>query len=102
MRCSADEAVDCLYSTLDAASDDLADAPLLLFCNKQDVEGAMPAPMIAEKFDLDNRMYDRFSYCQALPPIHTQPSPSQACSGRTGEGVMQGVQWLTKTLSMWQ
>ena len=60
----ADQAVECLYQTLESASDDMEGAPLLLLCNKQDVEGAMPAPMIAEKFDLDNRIDDRMYYCQ--------------------------------------
>ena len=59
-----DEAVECLYQTLEDAQDELESAPLVLLCNKQDLDGAMPAPLIAEKFDLENRVFDRYFYCQ--------------------------------------
>ena len=67
----------------------MAAAPLVLLCNKQDVEGAMSAPMIAEKFDLDNRIYDRFFACQA-------------CSGKTGEGIPEALDFLVEKLSLYQ
>jgi len=84
-----DEAVECLYQTLEDAQDELESAPLVLLCNKQDLDGAMPAPLIAEKFDLENRVFDRYFYCQA-------------CSCRTGEGIQEALAWVVKTLKKYQ
>merc|ERR1711871_1491324 len=79
------EANQVMHDMLEAAQDDMEGAPLVVMCNKQDIDGAMPAQSIAEKFDLENRVKDRYYYCQA-------------CSGRTGEGIEEALYWLTKTL----
>merc|ERR1712039_804294 len=62
------------------AEDKLANIPLLVFCNKQDLMQALPADAIAEKLGLGS--------------ISDRSWNLQACSGKTGDGLEAGMQWL--------
>lgn len=61
---------------------DLRNATVLIYANKQDVKGAMPAAEISQKLNL-NTIKDRSWYIQA-------------CCALTGEGLPQGMDWLTQ------
>merc|ERR1712232_1231620 len=65
--------------------DEMRDAVLLVFANKQDLPGAMDAAEVTEKLglrDLRNRQWFIQSACAT-----------------TGDGLYEGLDWLTKTLS---
>ncbi|KAI9485080.1 ADP-ribosylation factor-like protein 5A [Zychaea mexicana] len=61
-------------------SEQLKDACLLVFANKQDVKGAMTASQISEALSLTS-LKDRQWHIQA-------------CSALTGEGLHDGLDWL--------
>ena len=75
-----------MYSIFEDGAEDLENAPLLVICNKQDQEGALAAPDLAERFDMANRIFDRQFYCQS------------ACA-LTGDGCDDALRWLAKALS---
>jgi ADP-ribosylation factor-like protein 3 len=62
----------------------LADAPCLVFANKQDLLSAQPAKEIAESLNLHT--------------IRDRPWQIQACSAKSGEGLQEGMEWLVKTM----
>ena len=64
--------------------EDLRDAILLVFANKQDL-GVMPVDEVIEKLDLKS-IRGRDWYCQGT-------------SALTGAGLYEGLDWLTKKLS---
>mmetsp|Transcript_49483 Transcript_49483/g.96795 ORF Transcript_49483/g.96795 Transcript_49483/m.96795 type:complete len:185 (-) Transcript_49483:239-793(-) len=64
--------------------DELRDAALLIFANKQDLPNAMGASELSEKLGLNN-MRGRHWYIQA------------SCA-TTGDGLFEGLDWLSKTL----
>eukprot|EP00930_Biecheleria_cincta_P079569 TRINITY_DN6745_c0_g3_i2.p1 TRINITY_DN6745_c0_g3~~TRINITY_DN6745_c0_g3_i2.p1 ORF type:complete len:182 (+),score=36.95 TRINITY_DN6745_c0_g3_i2:89-634(+) len=65
--------------------DEMRDAVLLVFANKQDLPNAMPAAEVTEKLGLQN-MRNRQWFIQS------------ACA-TTGDGLYEGLDWLSRTLS---
>merc|ERR1712177_43618 len=65
--------------------DEMRDAVLLVFANKQDLPNAMPAAEVTEKLGLHN-MRNRQWFIQS------------ACA-TTGDGLYEGLDWLSNTLS---
>ncbi|KAJ0407492.1 hypothetical protein ATCC90586_008967 [Pythium insidiosum] len=64
---------------------ELADARLLVYANKQDLLGAMSVAEIREAL--------------ALETVTRNASHVQATSAITGEGICEGMAWLSKALS---
>merc|ERR1712130_600247 len=64
--------------------DEMRDAVLLVFANKQDLPNAMPAAEVTEKLGLHN-MRNRQWFTQS------------ACA-TTGDGLYEGLDWLSRTL----
>ncbi|CAG9328200.1 unnamed protein product [Blepharisma stoltei] len=58
----------------------LAGASLLVFCNKQDLQGALTMEEIKEFLELDN-----------FQTRHWAVAP---CSAVTGEGLISGIEWI--------
>merc|ERR1712039_802249 len=65
--------------------DEMRDAALLVFANKQDLPNAMTAAEVTDKLDLHN-MRNRQWFIQS------------ACA-TTGEGLYEGLEWMSRTLS---
>merc|ERR1719313_2464389 len=65
--------------------DEMRDAALLVFANKQDLPNAMPAAEVTEKLGLHN-MRNRQWFIQS------------ACA-TTGDGLYEGLDWLSRTLT---
>merc|ERR1711966_112035 len=65
--------------------DEMKDAALLVFANKQDLPNAMPAAEVTEKLGLHN-MRNRQWFIQS------------ACA-TTGDGLYEGLDWMSRTLS---
>jgi len=65
--------------------DEMRDAALLVFANKQDLPNAMPAAEVTEKLGLRN-MRDRQWFIQS------------ACA-TTGDGLYEGLDWMSRTLA---
>ncbi|XP_059176739.1 ADP-ribosylation factor-like protein 3 [Physella acuta] len=61
----------------------LAGVPVLIFANKQDLMTAAKASEIAEGLNLNS--------------IRDREWQIQACSAVSGEGVKEGIEWMTKT-----
>jgi len=67
------------------AEDDLRDAILLVFCNKQDLPNALSVAEVTERLQL-NTIRNRGWYIQAT------------CA-TTGDGLYEGLDWLSNTLT---
>merc|ERR1711862_992090 len=68
------------------ANDMLKGIPLLVFANKQDLQGAVSAEEITK--------------CMSLDGISDRTLNIQACSAVTGDGLQDGMEWLvTNTVS---
>eukprot|EP00054_Salpingoeca_dolichothecata_P014682 m.83356 g.83356 ORF g.83356 m.83356 type:complete len:180 (+) comp21116_c0_seq2:95-634(+) len=67
------------------AHDDLQKARVLVFANKQDIKGAMPASEISKELNLTS--LKDFSW-------HIQ-----ACCALTGEGLQNGMDWIASQIS---
>ncbi|CAE7656822.1 ARF1 [Symbiodinium necroappetens] len=65
--------------------DEMRDAVLLVFANKQDLPNAMTAAEVTEKLGLQNLR-------------HRQWFIQSACA-TTGDGLYEGLDWLSRTLS---
>lgn len=65
--------------------DELRDAKLLVYANKQDHPGCMSVHEVREKLNLD--------------AVTRNPKHTQAAIAVSGEGVYEGLEWLSKTLS---
>merc|ERR1711933_328847 len=65
--------------------DEMRDVVLLVFANKQDLPNAMPAAEVTERLGLHN-MRNRQWFIQS------------ACA-TTGDGLYEGLDWLSRTLS---
>merc|ERR1711934_948476 len=65
--------------------DEMKDAALLVFANKQDLPNAMPAAEVTEKLGLNN-MRNRQWFIQS------------ACA-TTGDGLYEGLDWMSRTLT---
>lgn len=59
----------------------LKSAVLLIYANKQDLPNALKAPQIAEKL--------------ALGQLHNRKWFIQACCATTGDGLYEGLEWLS-------
>merc|ERR1712166_58852 len=81
-RDRADDAREELSKMLN--EDEMRDAALLVFANKQDLPNAMPAAEVTEKLGLHN-MRNRQWFIQS------------ACA-TTGDGLYEGLDWLSRTL----
>ncbi|GAB6030964.1 ADP-ribosylation factor-like protein 5B [Chamberlinius hualienensis] len=71
-----------LYKML--AHDDLNRAAVLIFANKQDLKGSMSASEISKQLNLTSIKSHRWQI--------------QACCALTGEGLYQGLEWITSQL----
>jgi len=60
----------------------LAGASLLIFANKQDLAGSLPAPALAEALDLGHEIFAKRHWT------------IQPCSAVTGEGLVEGIDWM--------
>merc|ERR1712080_10086 len=67
------------------AEDELRDAALLVFANKQDLPNAMKVQEVTERLGL-NKLRNRQWYIQGA-------------SALTGDGLYEGLDWLSNTLS---
>jgi len=68
-----------LYKML--AHENLTDSKVLVFANKQDLQGAMSAAEISKQFNLTS--------------LKSHSWHIQACCALTGEGLYEGMEWLT-------
>merc|ERR1719476_601612 len=67
------------------SEDEMRDAVVLVFANKQDLPNAMPAAEVTEKLGLHNlRSHQWFI---------------QSACATTGDGLYEGLDWLSRTLS---
>eukprot|EP00118_Oscarella_pearsei_P009830 m.57482 g.57482 ORF g.57482 m.57482 type:complete len:179 (+) comp34745_c0_seq4:54-590(+) len=66
------------------ADEDLKKAGVLIFANKQDLEGCMKASEISQQLNLTS--------------LKDHGWHIQACCALTGEGLYQGLEWITKQL----
>jgi len=67
------------------ANEELQDAVLLIFANKQDVKDCLTLPEIAESLNLH--------------AIKNHPWHLQACCALTGDGLYEGIDWITKQIT---
>eukprot|EP00744_Colponema_vietnamica_P007381 GILI01010629.1.p1 GENE.GILI01010629.1~~GILI01010629.1.p1 ORF type:complete len:206 (+),score=48.25 GILI01010629.1:74-619(+) len=67
------------------SEDKLAGIPLLVFANKQDLIQAVPANEIADLLNLH--------------AIRDRPWQIQACSGKSGEGLEDGLEYIANTIT---
>lgn len=72
-----------LFSVL--KQEKLSGATLLIYCNKQDVEGALSPNEIKEFLELDT--------------ITTRHWGVIPCSAMTGLGIFEGIDWLVNDIS---
>jgi ADP-ribosylation factor protein 1 len=81
------ERIDDAQSELERmlSEDELRDAALLVFANKQDLPKALPASEITEKLGLHS--------------LRTRPWYIQATCATTGDGLYEGLDWLCNTLA---
>merc|ERR1712032_195527 len=78
-----EEAREELFRMLD--DEEMRDAGLLVFANKQDLRGAMDASEVADKLGL-RKLQNRRWYIQSA-------------SATRGDGLTEGLDWLSKTVS---
>jgi ADP-ribosylation factor protein 1 len=71
-----------LYTTLN--HDENQKKPLLLYANKQDMEDSLSSEDITVRL--------------GLTTIHSRPWMVQPCSAKTGEGIYEGLEWLSKKI----
>lgn len=64
--------------------EELKSAIILIYANKQDVSGCMKIDEIIKRYDLNR--------------IKNHTWQIQGCSGKTGEGLVNGLQWLADKL----
>jgi ADP-ribosylation factor-like protein 2 len=63
----------------------LIGSTLLIFCNKQDIEGALSPDQIREFLGLEE--------------ISRRHWGLIACSAKTGEGLLEGVDWMVRDVA---
>jgi len=85
-----DERLDVAKDELHQAlkSEELHDAAVLVYANKQDLKSALSASEISDALALYN--------------LKTQPWHIQACSAIRGDGLQEGIQWLADCLQQRQ
>lgn len=82
-RARVDEAREELWEIM--TNDELKDVPVLVFGNKQDLPKALSPAALAEKLDMGKLPRGR--------PWHVQ-----GCQAVTGDGLYEGLDWLSATL----
>merc|ERR1712048_224226 len=65
--------------------DEMRDAVVIVFANKQDLPNSMPAAEVTEKLGLHT--------------MHTRQWFIQSTCATTGDGLYEGLDWLSRTLS---
>lgn len=78
----AEEAVNELFDIME--HEKLKKVPILIFVNKQDAKHSLNISAIEKLLDAD-KFAERTWYLQP-------------CSGRTGDGVKEGMEWICKTV----
>jgi ADP-ribosylation factor-like protein 2 len=79
---------DCREELLSLLSQEkLAGATLLVFANKQDLEGALTADEIAEALGLRDEIFAKRHW--AIRP----------CSAVTGDGLVEGMDWMIRDIA---
>jgi ADP-ribosylation factor protein 1 len=78
-----DNAKDELHRLL--ADDELRNAAVLVFANKQDLPGALPVHKITERLALNTLKHRQWMV--------------QSCCAATGDGLYEGLDWLSMTLA---
>lgn len=63
----------------------LMGATLLIFCNKQDIEGSLTCDQIKKHLELHD--------------ISTRHWGIIGCSARTGDGLLEGIDWLVRDIA---
>ena len=66
----------------------LAGATLLIFANKQDIDGALSSEEIAEALELNTN--------ESFQKRHWS---IQSCSAMTGEGLVSGIDWMVEDIA---
>jgi signal recognition particle receptor subunit beta len=64
--------------------DILAEVPLLVYANKQDLKGAKNKEEVTELLELSR--------------LGTRKWMVQPCSGKSGDGLYEGMEWLSDVL----
>lgn len=59
----------------------------MIFCNKQDIEGALSVEEIGEVLEISK--IDKWHY------------NILSCSGVTGDGLLEGVDWIVDDIKSW-
>ena len=63
----------------------LMGATLLVFCNKQDIPGSLTPEQIRDFLELET--------------VNTRHWGAIGCSARSGEGLLEGVDWIVKDIA---
>lgn len=63
----------------------LMGATLLIFCNKQDIQGSLTCDQIKQYLELDS--------------ITTRHWGIIGCSARTGDGLLEGIDWIVRDIA---
>eukprot|EP01155_Anaeramoeba_flamelloides_P010223 Anaeramoba_flamelloidesa325111_439.p1 GENE.a325111_439~~a325111_439.p1 ORF type:complete len:180 (+),score=40.00 a325111_439:57-596(+) len=82
-RARIDEARNELHKII--SDREMRESLLLVFANKQDLPNAMDAQEVSEKMGLSSLRYRKW---------YIQP-----CTATTGEGLYEGLEWLSQTLT---
>ncbi|WAQ93693.1 ARL5B-like protein [Mya arenaria] len=78
------ESLRASWNTYYTNTQDLRKAAVLIFANKQDIKGSMSAAEISQHLNLTS--------------VKDHPWHIQACCALTGEGLYQGLEWITNNL----
>lgn len=78
-----DEAKQALHLIFEA--EELANTKLLVYANKQDQPGALTAEALRDRME--------------LAEVTTNPTHVQPCVATTGDGIYEGLDWLTKAVT---
>jgi ADP-ribosylation factor protein 1 len=83
--------------------DELRDALLLVFANKQDLPNAMNAAEITDKLGLhglrQRTWYIQVRHVKLLLGLRFSPnSSSQAACATSGDGLYEGLEWLSANI----
>lgn len=102
------------HLTIAASQDELRDAVLLVFANKQDLPNAMNAAEITDKLGLHSlrqRQWYAPEPAEPSPPVGRVAARSTLTSGRhrcryiqstcatSGEGLYEGLDWLSTNIA---
>ena len=102
------EAREELYRMLN--EDELRDAVLLVFANKQDLPNAMSAAEVTDKLGLDSLRQRKWCPTMRPFPLALHPAPPflipahsfryiQSTCATTGDGIYEGIDWLANSIA---